>query len=210
MRNLITSILLVYSAMCLAQMHTEKVRIGLQVGSSTARRTIKSLNNETYPVLNEAINYATETNSRPVWALSMDYSYSDKISFGILMSRQQLSGDFSQYTFLPIGGNATIVEEVTFELKRRYVGAVTKYHWNTNTDNIELYTGLRVGYVQWKRKIETSDPNFNALDQKTAGRPAIGIVPLGLKFYILDGLGISSELAIAAPYFINIGAVYKW
>ena len=191
------------------QLNSATYRVGLQVGVSSANRCIQDLNKESYTVQTPE-TYNVISNGTPILSLTADYRFNEKFTFGLLASRQSLNGEFADYKYKYENTSTLKSEDVNFKLKRRFIGAVTKYHWRTSMDQLELYSALRVGYIQWKRTIETTDPNFISLNKITAGRPAIGIVPIGAKFYILDSFGLSSEFAISSPYILNIGAVYKW
>ena len=191
------------------QLNSPTYRVGLQVGGSLINKSIQALNTESYTVQSPQ-KYNVISKSTPVMSLTADFRFNEKFTFGILASRQSLSGEFADYKYMYDNTSNLKSEDVNFKLKRRFIGAVTKYHWRTSMDQLELYSALRVGYIQWKRNIETTDPNFIALDNVTAGRPAVGLVPIGAKFYFLDGFGLSSEFAISSPYILNIGAVYKW
>ena len=189
------------------QLNTATYSVGIQVGGSLVNKSIQAINNESYTVQSPE-KYNVISNGTPVLSLTADYRFNEKFTFGILASRQSLSGEFAKYMY---DNTSTLKsEDVNFKLKRRFIGAVTKYHWRASMVQLEIYSALRVGYIQWERTIETTDPNFISLDKITAGRHAIGLVPIGAKFYFLDGFGLSSELAISSPFILNIGAVYKW
>ena len=191
------------------QLNSATYSVGIQVGGSLVNKSIQAINNESYTVQSPE-KYNVISNGTPVFSLTADYRFNEKFTFGILASRQSINGKFADYRYVYDTTSTLISEDVNFKLKRRFIGVVTKYHWHTSVNQLELYSAIRVGYIQWKRDIETTDPNFNALDNLTAGRPAIGIVPIGAKFYFLDGFGLSSEFAISSPYILHIGAVYKW
>ena len=209
MRFIYSIVFIFCTLLSIGQLNSAMYRLGLQVGASSVNRCIQDLNKESYTVQTPE-TYNVISNGTPILSLTADYRFNEKFTFGILASRQSINGKFADYRYAYDTASTLISEDVNFKLKRRFIGIVTKYHWHTSVNQLELYTAIRVGYIQWKRDIETTDPNFNALDHLTAGRPAIGIVPIGAKFYFLDGFGLSSEFAISSPYILHIGAVYKW
>ena len=209
MRFIYSIVFIFCTLLSIGQLNSAMYRLGLQVGASSVNRCIQDLNKESYTVQTPE-TYNVISNGTPILSLTADYRFNEKFTFGILASRQSLSGEFANYKYMYDNTSTLKFEDVNFNLKRRFIGAVTKYHWRTSMDQLEIYSALRVGYIQWKRTIETTDPNFISLDKITAGRPAIGLVPIGAKFYFLDGFGLSSELAISSPYILYIGAVYKW
>ncbi|MFT4875418.1 MAG: hypothetical protein ACI9AU_000285 [Bacteroidia bacterium] len=209
MRFIHSIVFIFCTLLSIGQLNSATYRVGLQVGAGMANRSIQALNNESY-IVQSPEKYNVISKSTPVLSLTADFRFNDKFTFGLLASRQSLNGEFADYKYMYENTSTLKSEDVNFKLKRRFIGAVTKYHWRISMDELELYSALRVGYIQWQRTIETTDPNFIALDKITAGRPAIGLVPIGAKFYFLDGFGLSSELAISSPYILNIGAVYKW
>ena len=207
MRFIHSIVFIFCTLLSVGQLNSATYRVGIQVGGSLVNRSIQALNNESYTVQSPE-KYNVISKSTLILSLTADFRFNEKFTFGILASSQSLSGEFAEYKYDNISTIKS--EDVNFKLKRRFIGAVTKYHWRTSMDQLEFYSALRVGYIQWKRNIKTTDPNFIALDKITAGRPAIGLVPIGAKFYFLDGFGLSSEFAISSPYILNIGAVYKW
>jgi hypothetical protein len=149
------------------------------------------------------------TNKFPAISATFDYGITDMFSIGGLASYQAFSGTISNY--IGIEGKDTIsLPKIDFNLRRIYVGFIPKIHWKTENDNTDLYSAVRVGYVLWANHIEAQNNKIDALNNFNGGRPAIGIVPIGVNFYFNEYFGGNAELAIAAPYLLSIGACYRF
>ncbi len=143
----------------------------------------------------------------PAIVFGYDIGLSERWSIGAIFSTQGWSGDFSNSY---IDGDFNWVDEsVNFKLRRSNFSICPKIHYG-NGDNIDLYSGLRVGYVFWGSSIESEDPGLILLDAYTSGgRINAGLTLFGARFYVNDNLGINMELNMGAPYLFGVGFNWK-
>lgn len=179
--------------------------VGLNVGYSLTGGVIKGIDND----LTDASEQNTNLNVLPAFSLTYDYGFSETISLGILLSLQSFSGDVENYSYEDAQGT-TVTENVSFGLVRSNISIAPKFHYKLESDNIDLYSGLRMGYIIWNGSAESTDPNFNQFDDFSGGRFNFGIVPLGARFYFGENFGANFEVAIGAPYIGSVGAQYRF
>jgi hypothetical protein len=76
------------------------------------------------------------------------------------------------------------------------------------TEHIGLYTGMRLGTNLYSHKSTYGDPQyFKKLDVHPS---AFSVQALfGFSAYIVQGIGVNTEIAIGPPYFFTIGLTYK-
>jgi len=165
-------------------------RINESSGDSTTEREVVSQNN-------------------PAIALEYGYSISDNFSIGILGSVQVYTGTIKNYGFIAFD-NKFKVENVDYNIRRTFFGVTPNYHWNTDNENLDLYSGGRIGYVVWSNKFDTNDPNFEFPERFRLGRPAVGIVPIGGTAYFTENLGGNFELALGAPFILSAGLEFRF
>jgi hypothetical protein len=146
-------------------------------------------------------------NSRPMIALTFDAGLSERWSLGILIANQSFSGTFFDYTYTRLDGTA-VTETVTYKMNRNNISFAPKFHYNLKSDKLDMYLGLRFGFVFWNNDFKTTQSDFNPFGL-VFGRPNLGLVPFGMRFYANENFGGTFELALGAPYIISIGAQYK-
>lgn len=142
----------------------------------------------------------------PAIVAGWDLGLSERWSIGFIASTQGWSGDAS-YSYLD-ENNALVNENLTFNLRRNNVSFCPKIHYG-NGDNVDLYSGIRIGYVFWSSSWETNDPDFDDFSNFNAGRPNIGLTAFGGRFYFNDNFGASFELNLGAPNILGLGLNYK-
>ena len=148
-------------------------------------------------------------NSLPAISLAFDYGIGEVFSMGIMYSIQSFSGSIDQYTWINNQGE-TRSESIDVGLTRNNLAILPRFHWRMQSENVDIYSGLRVGFLFWTGEVESSDPNFDDFDTFSGGRPTVGLVPIGGRFYFTDEFGANFELAIGAPYIASIGAQYRF
>jgi hypothetical protein len=190
----------------------EKV-IGIQTGISWTGILFNNLTLDKLKLDYKGINLSAESfdaNSSAALGVSFDFGISNMISIGGLYARQPISGEIGSYSWVNLKGeNKT--ETIQFNAVRNNITILPKIHYNLNNDKIDLYSGLRVGYTFWNVDFIANDPNFNVFEKIIPrGRPSIGIIPIALRYYITDNLGVNVEPALGAPYVASIGAQYRF
>lgn len=143
----------------------------------------------------------------PAIVFGYDFGLSERWSIGAILTTQSWSGDYNN-SFINNDGNWED-EVIDFKLRRSNFSICPKIHYG-NGDNIDLYSGARIGYVFWGSKIESDDPAFTLLDDfASGGRLNFGLTAFGGRFYLNDNLGVNFELNLGAPYLFGAGAVWK-
>ncbi|MGB0850827.1 MAG: hypothetical protein ACPGTP_06240 [Bacteroidia bacterium] len=181
----------------------EKV-IGVHTGFSLTGVTFKGVGS----LLSDSSNGQYEFSNLPAIAFSFDYGVSDQFSLGLLVSSQQFKGNIRGRTFRGLDDSLRI-ESFDFQLNRIYIGLSSKYHWPNQNEQLDLYSGLRGGFVFWSNEINTQDPFFDVLEEFSGGRPTLAVVPIGGNYYFTDSFGANFELALGAPHVVSLGLQLK-
>ncbi|PCJ66928.1 MAG: hypothetical protein COA58_05610 [Bacteroidetes bacterium] len=209
MKNITVIIILVFTSLYVnAQNQEAQNVIGVRAGFSVTGGFIKAAGKLEDNSL-DTLQRETSTSNLPALSFTYDYGISDEFSVGLLTSIQTFNGSVKNYGF-NTPNDTFIVENIDFTLRRIYVGIAPKYHWATSNEKVDLYSGIRLGYIIWVNNIETSDPNFDIFDKFNVGRPSFNLVPIGGNFYFDDNFGANFELAIGAPYIFSAGLQYKF
>ena len=186
----------------------EKV-VSLNIGYSLTGGIIKSAG-KTGSALNDSIEAESMSISTiPAISVAFDYGIGEVFSIGVMYSIQSFSGDIKNYSYTDIN-SVTKTESVNFSLLRNNISILPRFHYKIENKNIDLYSGLRLGYIFWGANIDATDPNFDKLDKFAGGRPNFGIVPIGARFYFNENFGGNFEVAIGAPYIASVGAQYRF
>jgi hypothetical protein len=171
----------------------------------------------------------------PTLGIAWDYGVAKWFSVGIAGSYNQGKASvkdlevFSKQTgkFEKIGDFAVTIPRTT--LAARFL-----FHYG-NAKRFDCYTGFRVGAGLWSVKIkgdideealstaidginkELGLPEAIPIDipNKIKGRasfvlPQVQFIPFGIRGYVTENIGINGELAVGSPYFLSIGANYRF
>jgi outer membrane protein W len=182
------------------------VRAGVGITGILIKTAAKVANISTS---NSGLEQEVSTNNKAAISLTYDYAINDNISLGLLGSMQVYNGSIKNYGFTT-ANDTFILENIDFKLKRFFIGITPKYHWNIDNEKLDLYSGIRVGYIIWSNDINTSDPNFNLLDNFKLGVPAGAIVPIAANAYFTDNIGANFEVALGSPYMLSVGLQVKF
>jgi opacity protein-like surface antigen len=166
-----------------------------------------------YSFFNNIIKTSLETysdvkvKSVPTIALTYDYALTDNFSIGVAGAFQNVSGEFTnQY----IDQNFdTQTEIATTKVSRLNIALRPLFHYG-NGDKLDLYSGLRVGYLIRNVKTETKDEALNVLDDLDGNRFALGLVPFGMRYFFTDNLGVNMDLQIGTPYVVSGGIAFTF
>lgn len=200
---LLLAVLTIYSSSFSQTSKDEKV-FGIHAGFSLTGVTFKGVGS----LVQDSSSGQYQFSNLPAIALSFDYGVSDQFSLGLLVSSQQFNGNISGHTFRGLDDSLRI-ESFDFQLNRLYVGLSSKYHWPNQNEQLDLYSGLRGGFVLWTNEINTQDPFFDVLEEFSGGRPTLAVVPIGGNYYFTENFGANFEFALGAPYVISLGVQLK-
>lgn len=189
----------------------EKV-VSLNFGYSLTGGLINALDNDEgsdFTVDDSLGLNGVNVNTLPAISVAFDYGIGEVFSLGVMYSLQSFSGSVDQYSWVNSDG-VRRSESLDISLIRNSVAILPRFHYKLGNENIDLYSGLRVGFLFWTNNIESTDPNFNEFGDFTGGRPSVAIVPLGGRFYFTDEFGANFEIALGAPYIASVGAQYRF
>ncbi|MBO6517486.1 MAG: hypothetical protein JJ975_13145 [Bacteroidia bacterium] len=181
----------------------------LDAGFSVTGGLIKAVfdDNPTFDSTGTLVPGGSSVSGGPAIVLGWDMGLSERWSIGAIVTTQGWSGDAAN-SFINSDGN-WVDETVNFKLRRNNVSICPKIHYG-NGDNVDLYSGLRVGYVFWNSSIESNDPAYNLLeDFASGGRVNFGLTLFGGRFYVNDNLGLNFELNMGAPFLFGAGLNWK-
>ncbi len=153
-------------------------------------------------------NQSLEYTSIPTIQVSSEYYFGKVFSLGFAAATQYHNvyiSDF-EYRIDTIDYNM----DVAFGFRRNNFGIITHFSY-LNKEKINIYSGVRLGFSQYKFSVSnlnnTIISNLNLFDFVwLSGQVTL----IGVRAYILDNIGINSELSIGAPYFITLGAQYRF
>lgn len=138
--------------------------------------------------------------------IGFDHGLSGRWSIGGFFSTQRRHGS-TEFSFLDADENVQ-TETVKFDLRRNAFGFSPKIHFG-QTERIDLYSGVRMGFILWADKIESQSGQFKTFDDLVKSRPFFGLTPIGVRFYPNEFIGLSFELNLGAPNILGLGAVVK-
>ena len=134
----------------------------------------------------------------PVWNATFDYGLTDNFSIGAAFGYQtfKLFVDNGYYDV----ANNYITEEVEWKFSRMNLAIRPLFHFGRN-DDLDMYTGLRIGMIKWGDSHDSSDPDFEDYYTLTLGFQAL----FGMRVYFSDMIGMHFEAALGAPYLLEGG-----
>ncbi|MFZ4544390.1 MAG: outer membrane beta-barrel protein [Saprospiraceae bacterium] len=162
----------------------------------------------------------------PTIGFAWDYATLKWFSVGFAGSYNnvKLRVDAVNFDKNPIG-------EVTISIPRTTFAARFLFHYG-NSNYFDCYSGIRLGIGIWSPKInaEISPGVAEAVIQSVIGsnfRFGSGIIdklpskvtfvatqfqviPIGVRWFFTDHLGVNAELAVGSPYFLSAGANYRF
>lgn len=173
-----------------AQKETGQIAVGAGVGWSLTGGVVKLFSDG-------------EINVSPVWNGTVDYGLTDNFSMGAAFGYQtfKLFFDNNQYVN---NANILVSEDVKWTFSRMNIALRPLFHFGRNED-LDMYTGLRVGIIKWGDSHDSSDPNFEdgyaITFQGTFGFQAL----FGMRVYFSDMIGMHFEAGLGAPFLIEGG-----
>ena len=166
-----------------------------------------------YSFFNNIIKSSLETysdvkvKSVPTIALTYDLALTDNFSIGVAGAFQNVSGEFTNEY---IDQNLDFQTEIaTTKVSRLNIALRPLFHYGDG-DRLDLYSGIRVGYLIRNVETETSDYLLNVLDELDGNRFALGLVPFGMRYFFTDNLGVNMDLQIGTPYVVSGGIAFTF
>lgn len=148
-----------------------------------------------------------EVKSVPTIAFTFDHSLTDKFSIGLAGAYQNVSGEFTNtYTDADLNSQT---EKAKTTVSRINLAIRPLFHYGNN-DKLDMYSGLRVGYLIRNVSVESNDPNGAFLEELDGNRFALGLVPFGMRYFFTDNIGINMDLQIGTPYVVSGGVAFQF
>ncbi|MFB1004309.1 MAG: hypothetical protein QMC70_09275, partial [Bacteroidia bacterium] len=100
-------------------------------------------------------------------------------------------------------------EIATTKVSRLNIALRPLFHYGDG-DRLDLYSGIRVGYLMRNVETETNDELLNVLGDLDGNRFALGLVPFGMRYFFTDNLGVNMDLQIGTPYVVSGGIAFTF
>ena len=106
--------------------------------------------------------------------------------------------------------NVNYGENVTQTWTKLNVGVRMNFHYARSiSENLDLYSGFRVGYSNWNKKNDSTDPDYFSLIDEIKIPLAFQIVPIGVRYFFTDLIGVHFETGVIGPYYAAGGVSFK-
>lgn len=181
----------------LAQKEQGRSVVNLGVGYSLIGAIFKGTYNvANYPDL--------KNTSIPPINLSYDFALKDNFSLGIASAYEKIA-----FKWTDDDGFTTNTYSYEVGFTRLNIAARPLFHFGNN-DDLDLYSGLRIGMNKWTVFTKSDDPNYNDEDV-TIGLGGFGVQALfGMRYFFNENFGVQTELGIGSPYVAEFGLAIQF
>jgi opacity protein-like surface antigen len=145
--------------------------------------------------------------SVPSLMLAYDFGLTDNFSIGVFGGYQSASAEFS-YTYFP-NLNDSVTEMVKVSGSRLNLAVRPNFHYG-NGDNLDLYSGLRIGYLIRNFEQNSTDEDFGVLDIFDGSRVTFGLTLFGARYFVTDNIGLNLEVGIGVPFLFSGGVNFRF
>jgi len=126
----------------------------------------------------------------------------DKFSLGVATAYEKIA---FKYTDDQYNGSTTTKYNYEIGFSRLNIAVRPLFHFGNN-DDMDLYSGLRIGTNRWSTIVKSDDPNFDETDITGVNLGAFGVqVLFGMRYFFNENIGIQTEIGIGAPYVAEFG-----
>lgn len=196
--------LLSVGSMTYAQNQAGQSVVSLNVGYSLIGNATTSI----LKSIDGAANTDGNISSIPVIIGAFDYGLTDKFSIGIFGGYQRASAEFD-YTYTPLADSTPVNESVKITGSRLSLAIRPNFHYGSY-DNLDLYSGVRVGLLIRNFESTSTDEDFETFDIFDGNRFTFGLTLLGARYYITDNIGLGMEIGMGVPYAVNGGINFRF
>jgi len=142
------------------------------------------------PTSNTLPNTCIKNN--PVWHGTLDYEVDQTTSVGIAYGVHTTDEIFTS----GVNANVVVGRRVRTDVALRLLMLYG------NEDNLDLYSGIRIGYKMDDLYPDTAAPvsSFNTNDRMT-----FGLMLIGMRYWATDYLAFTMEVNFGRPFIANIG-----
>jgi hypothetical protein len=161
-------------------------------------------------LISSAIGQASNINHTklPAYQINADYGITNVVSIGGAFSYQTFGAEFRNITYTNINGTTKTAPILNLNVNRSNIAARILFHYNTKSEEFDIYSGIRMGYTFWSVSHNLSDV-VNLLGWVKGSMFAPQLVLFGFRGYLVENFGLNFELAIGAPHYASMGLVYK-
>ncbi len=156
-----------------------------------------------------------------------DFGLKDWFSLGVAASYNQATVAFNDVTIKKISSKN--IGSASAKVARTSFAVRALFHYGKG--KFDLYSGGRLGIGIWYGKIgatvnddlftdllSTVGASNNFITDRLNGSklrggfvlPQVQFIPFGMRYYVTDNIGVNGEVAIGAPYYISLGANYRF
>lgn len=140
-------------------------------------------------ILNQKKDVSVDGSS--VLAFGYEYRPIEQFAIGVGFTTQRLNG---AYQFETEVQDVVVDESLLFDYLRYAIVLEPKFYYPLNTDKLELYSSVRLGYKREKLDATTTNNNLNEILKLTdllVGRGFnASITPLGVNYFPIKNVGI--------------------
>jgi hypothetical protein len=197
----------------LAQKQAGQLVIGIDIGYSPF------FNNLYNPYTDPPINQLDVAGDAPIYSISAtpylgitaDYGLLKELSIGIAGGYQSMIMD---YNFAGINSSLT---EFSDKITRANLAGRLLYHFEKIDNMLDIYFGVRVGWSYWHDTpsaenligIGTNSPQIESYLEYQNYRLSNLQALFGIRFYIVDKIGLHFEAGIGAPFLFEGGLTFR-
>ncbi|MCB0572200.1 MAG: hypothetical protein KDC66_20680 [Phaeodactylibacter sp.] len=145
------------------------------------------------------IDADVKSSAPPAVQLNYDYAINELFSLGGGLSYQRFKLAYTDY--------GDDMEDFDVQLSRFNVALRGLFHYGAQ-EQVDMYSGIRLGLSNWSADVGTSNPDFEP-PKGNGISVAPQLILFGIRGYLTDGLGINAELAVGGPHFFAIGLSYR-
>jgi hypothetical protein len=198
MKTLLRSVVLVIAGLCSGKTYAQKTDGGLALNAGAELSMFGILGSINLSIPDEV---TIESNSTPSWSGALDFGMENHLSIGVGGGYQSFDQTVKDYSYLDDNGNE-MKGEFSYSLTRINAGLRFLYHFGN--DNIDAYIGIKPGVnmYQFATNSNLPIPTWVRLSGTTF---ALQVIPIGLRAYLNDYVGIFFETGIGAPSFVSAG-----
>ena len=144
--------------------------------------------------------------SKLVYGITYDYRILKWFSVGAAFSVQKMEGTFYNFHYKDYD-NVLKSINVNYGITRMNFAVRPLFHYG-KSPKLDMYSGFRMGMLTSKLALDVEVPGFIKQDIFKFGlgsRVCFQVVGFGIKYYITKNIGINTEIAIGAPYYLSGG-----
>ncbi|MBT8326089.1 MAG: hypothetical protein KJP21_00110 [Bacteroidia bacterium] len=147
-----------------------------------------------------------ETSLTPVIMVGFDHALTDVFSIGIQGAYQGIGADFQhEYN----DGGTLVTENVETTINRINVAIRPNFHYG-GSENLDMYSGMRIGLQSFGTTHNSKDPDFSALNDLDNSRLSVGATLFGFRYFVTENFGMNMELGVGVPYAVLAGINFKF